>query len=121
MHLEAEATSQQGSQGRGEAGRGAKPGRVEGKDVRFSTPHHQGQGMTICRGLVSSAKSRLVKPEIKGTEPRPQALQFFLGVVGTWQHTGDLGKMGSRARQVGRGAGKGSKAPIQLEQCCWEF
>lgn len=71
---------------------------------------YRGQRVTICRGLVSSAKSRLVKPEIKGTEPRPQALRFIFGVVGTWQNTGDSGKMGSRTQQVGGGASKSSKA-----------
>lgn len=35
---DAQTISQQGSLGRGEAGRGVKPGRVEGRDVCFSPP-----------------------------------------------------------------------------------
>lgn len=76
----------------------------------YASLHHRGQRMAICRGLVNSAKSTLVKPEFKGTEPRPQALRFFFGMVGTWQHTGDLGKMGSRTQQVVEGGGGQAKA-----------
>jgi hypothetical protein len=90
------------------------------KGEMYASLCHQRQRMTICSGLVNSAKSRLVKPEIKGTEPRPPALRFLFGMVGTWQHTGDLGKTGSRTQQVGGGgAGKGSKALMQLQQQGW--
>lgn len=91
-----------------------KPGSVEGNGVCFSTP--PGRRMTICRGLLNSAKSRLVKPEIKGTEPRPQALQFFFGMVGggTWQHSGDLGKMGTRAEHSIQGWAGRSLEPSGL-------
>lgn len=52
------------------------------KGASCASLHHQGRRMTICRGLLNSAKSRLVKPEIKGTEPRPQAWLLFFGMVG---------------------------------------